>query len=110
MQSLLTFTNVAFVQTDGSTIRVKLGEVFNMFVERAAGEPDFIWTASKDPVLKVNELDAVTAEITATAPGTSKVVLLSEQLNKVFYLDFVVYDPAQAVTARVDDLGDRPRS
>jgi len=59
MEALLTFGNVAFKQPDGYSVRVKKGDTFRMALVDA-GDAVLQWTTSKDPVLKVMEVDANT--------------------------------------------------
>lgn len=97
MRALLTFANVAFAQIDADEVRVKKGQTFTMFLD-ASPNDGLQWSTTKDEVLSVKETDAVTATITTTKAGTSKVILLDQALNKVFYLTFFVDDPDEAAT------------
>ncbi len=95
MQALLTFNNVAFAQNDAWTVRVKVGEVFDMRLVEPGDDP-LQWATTKDPILDVSEVDPTLARIKALNKGTSKVLLLNAADHAVFRLTIEVFNPDEA--------------
>lgn len=102
MEAHLIFSNVAFKQPDGYSVLVKKGDTFRMALVDA-GDAVLQWTTSKDPVLKVMEVDANTVDITTEGSGTSRVLLLNAADTAVFRLNFDVFDPAEATAFDVPE-------
>lgn len=113
MKARLTFKRaVEFVQTSTQSIRVALGQQFDVNLielEEATG-PLRIATIG-DAITDVSEApNSLSAVVKATAVGAGEIQLQDENRGVVFWLGIEVYNPAEAVSADVRELGDEPRA
>lgn len=93
---------------------VVVGQAFNIGLEAGAGEADggVHWFANKDRVLQIEEdASGLTAQVTASATGTSEIQLQREDGHVWKTLRITVYNPAEAtrldITAGDPKLKDR---
>lgn len=95
MNADILFSNVEFFGApSGQKVRVKVGETLQVQLNEA--EAPFEWGTTADPILEVQDKHVNVVEITTLKVGESKLIVLNEELNTIFHIDFEVFDPNEA--------------
>lgn len=113
MKARLTFHKaVEFVQTSTQSVRVALGQRFDVNMIELDEEVGLLRIATiGDAITDVTEAtDATSAVVKATAVGDGEIQLQDTNRGVVFWLGIQVYNAAEAVSADVRELGDEQRS
>lgn len=97
MRLHVAFNNVEFDQDSTDTIKVRKGDDFTVSLVEP-GVP-FTWaTARRDDVLNLKEAtDGLSATVTAAATGTSE-IQLQDAREVQFWVEVLVFDPAEVTS------------